>query len=301
MELRVWLAIFAAAGAWGTTGVATRAALNAGVPPVQMAAMRALLAATLLYVLLAARGRGRLTRRRERWVTGGVAALFQLALPFVLFTLAYQYASAGFVGLLVALVPLGTAIIAHYLLPDEPMHAAKLLGLLVAFAGVAFLLLSGDSGLDQGGNPLLAAGLSLGAVTSVSFAGVYTKGRPGTYEPTELTWMQFAMGTLFILGAMAPIEGLPIGVSAWGWALIVYLTVVGSITPFLLFYWLLSRVSATKASLVGYVVPLIALVSGIVLLDERLQTGIAVGGALIIIGVVLTNNAEQKVLGVPAS
>jgi drug/metabolite transporter (DMT)-like permease len=60
-------------------------------------------------------------------------------------------------------------------------------------------------------------------------------------------------------------------------------------------------VSATKSSLVGYVVPLIALVSGIVLLDERLQSGIAVGGALIIIGVVLTNNAEQKVLGVPAS
>lgn len=301
MQIRIWLAIVAAAVAWGTTGVATRAALNAGVPPIQMAATRAVLAAVLLYALMAMRGHGRITRDRDRWITGGFAALFQLAAPFVLFTLAYQYASAGFVGLLVALVPLGTAIVAHYWLPDEPMHAAKLTGLLVAFAGVAFLLLSGDSGLEQGGDPLPAAVLSLAAVLSISFAGVFTKGRPATYEPTELTWMQFAAGSVLIVAAMLVLEGLPSGISAWGWTLIGYLTVVGSITPFLLFYWILARVSATKASLVGYVVPLIALVSGIVLLDERLQTGIAVGGVLIIVGVVLTNNAERKVLGIPAS
>lgn len=301
MQFRIWLAIVVAAVAWGTTGVATRAALNAGVPPVQMAAMRAVLAAVLLYLLMALRGRGRITRDRERWITGGFAALFQLAAPFVLFTLAYQYASAGFVGLLVALVPLGTAIVAHYWLPDEPMHAAKLAGLLVAFVGVAFLLLSGDSGLEEGGSPLPAALLSLAAVLSISFAAVYTKGRPGTYEPTELTWMQFAAGSVLILVAMVVMEGMPSGISAWGWTLIAYLTVVGSITPFLLFYWILARVSATKASLVGYVVPIIALFSGILLLDERLETGIAVGGVLIIIGVVLTNNAERKVLGVPAA
>lgn len=300
MHVRIWLAILAAAVAWGTTGVATRAALNAGVPPVQMAATRAILAAFVLFGWMVVRGRGRITRDRERWVTGGFAALFQLATPFVLFTLAYQYASAGFVGLLVALVPLGTALVAHFWLPDEPLHAAKLLGLLVAFVGVAFLLLAGDSGLQEGGNPLLAAALSLGAVLSISFAAVFTKGRPGTYEPAELTWMQFAVGSVLIALTMLAMEGLPAGISAWGWSLIGYLTIVGSVVPFLLFYWILARASATRASLVGYVVPLIALVSGILLLDERVEAGIAIGGALIIVGVVVTNNAERKILGVPA-
>jgi len=301
VHARVWLAIVAASLAWGTSGVATRAALNAGWPPIEMAAARAILASILLYGLMVAHGRGRLTVERDRWVTGGVAAVLQLAVPYVLFTLAYQHVSAGFIGLLVALVPLGTATVAHYWLPDEPMHAAKLTGLLVAFAGVAFLLLSGDSGLEDAGNPLLAALLTLGAVASISLAGVYTKGRPDSYEPIELTWMQFAIGSVFIVATMLLSEGWPVGVSSWGWALMAYLTIVGSITPFLLFYWILARVSATRASLVGYLVPLISLTSGIVLLDERLQSGIVVGGVLIIAGVVLTNNAERKVLGVPAA
>ncbi|MGA9595671.1 MAG: DMT family transporter, partial [Acidimicrobiia bacterium] len=78
------------------------------------------------------------------------------------------------------------------------------------------------------------------------------------------------------------------------WLLIIYMTVVGSVLPFLIFFWLLRRVSATKASLVGYVIPLVALVAGIVLLDEKLQVGIGVGGVLILAGVVLTDRAERR-------
>ncbi len=286
-----------AAFAWGTAGVATRAALNAGVPPIGMAAIRAVLATVLLYAIVRARG-GRITRNRHRWETGAVAAVFQLAAPFVLFTLAYQYASAGFVGLIVALAPLGTSIAAHFWLPDEPLHVRKVLGLLVAFGGVAILLLAGDSGLDQGGRPLLAALLSIGAVASISFSSVFAKGRAGTYEPLELTWMQFAMGGILIAALTLPTEGVPSGITADGWLLIGYLTVVGSVLPFLLFYWLLRHVSSTKASLVGYVIPLIAITSGVLLLDERLQPGIVIGGTLILAGIVLTNRAERRPLPV---
>lgn len=90
-------------------------------------------------------------------------------------------------------------------------------------------------------------------------------------------------------------EGLPGSISLWGWTLIVYLAVIGSIVPFLLFFWLLKRVAVTRASLIGYVVPLIALIAGIVLLDEKLQAGIALGGVLILGGVILTDRAERRV------
>lgn len=294
MQMRIWAAIGGAALAWGTTGVATRAALNDGVPPIAMVTIRAILATVILYVLLRLRG-WRMPRDRATWSTGLVQGVFQLSAPFVLFTLAYDNASAGFVGLLVALVPLGTASIAHFLLPDEPMTLAKAGGLAVAFVGVAFLLLSGDSGLDEGGKPLLAAALSIGAVLSISFAGVFARGRADQFDPMELTWMQFVVGVFLVGGTMLLGEGLPGSISVWGWALIVYLAVIGSIVPFLLFFWLLQRVAVTKASLIGYVVPLIALIAGIVLLDEKLQAGIAAGGVLILIGVVLTDRAERKV------
>ncbi len=54
--------------------------------------------------------------------------------------------------------------------------------------------------------------------------------------------------------------------------------------PFLLFYWVLQRASATMASLSGYIVPLISLLGGVILLDERIELGIVVGGALILVG-----------------
>lgn len=282
---------------WGTTGVATRAALNAGVPPIGMAAVRSVLAALILFGLLKARG-ATISRDRQRWFTGMVAGTFQLATPFVLFNLAYQYASAGFVGLIVALIPLGTALIAHVLLPNEPLHLRKVVGLVVAFGGVAILLLSGDSGLAEGGRPVLAAALSIGAVLSISFSSVFAKGRSGTYEPVELTWMQFAIGSVLIVAVTLPVEGVPTTIDSWGWTLIAYLTIVGSVSPFLIFYWLLRHVTSTKASLVGYLVPLVAISSGVLLLDEQLQPGLIIGGVLILGGIVLTNEAERRPLRV---
>jgi drug/metabolite transporter (DMT)-like permease len=216
-----------------------------------------------------------------------------LAVPFVLFTLAYQYASAGFVGLLVALIPIGTAVGAHYLLPDEPLHLAKIVGLTASLVGVGVLVFSGDSGLASGGRPLVAAALSLGAVAAASFAGVYAKRHVGSYSPIELTGMQFGTGAALLLVAMLVAEGVPPAISAWGWVLVVYMAVFGSVMPYTLFYWLLGEVTATKASLIGYIVPLVALAAGALLLDERIQIGIVLGGMLILGGVILTDRSER--------
>jgi drug/metabolite transporter (DMT)-like permease len=290
MQLKIWAAILLASVAWGTNGVATRAALNDGVP---MVAIRAVLATLVLSVLLRFTGR-RVPKDLATWSTGIVQGVFQLSVPFVLFNLAYQHASAGFVGLLVALVPLTTAIVAHFLLPDERLHLAKVLSLTVAFAGVGVLLWSGDSGLEQGGRPLLAAVLATGAVLSISYAGVYAKSHAERFDPMELTYMQFAIGIVLIGATMLITEGLPGAISPWGWTLIVYMAIIGSIVPFLTYFWLLQQVSATKASLVGYVLPLVSLVAGILLVDEELQLGIGVGGLLILLGVVLTDRSERE-------
>ena len=56
MQSRIWAAIVVAAMSWGTNGVATRAALNDGVPPIAMVAIRAVMASVVLFVLLRMRG-----------------------------------------------------------------------------------------------------------------------------------------------------------------------------------------------------------------------------------------------------
>lgn len=294
MHLRIWLAIGGAALGWGTSSVATRAALAEGVPPIALAAWRSLIALVIVLILIKVTGR-KIPTDREEWSLGAMMGTMNLAIPFVTGTIALQYASAGFTGLLIALIPVVTAVLAHFLLPGEPLHVGKVLGLTLGLSGVVFLLVSGDSGIGAEGQPLLAAGLTLFGVLCISYAGIHAKQRQASYDPIVLSGMQFAVGVTLIAVFMLATEGLPPANSAKGWLLIGYMAVVGSVMPFLLFYWVLQRTTTTFSSLTGYLVPLIALVSGIVVLDERLELGIVGGGALILAGVLVINLADRRV------
>lgn len=291
----IWLALLFAALGWGTGGPATRLAFDEGIEPYGLVVLRLGVAVVFVtgFVLWKS---GSLPRDRLTWQVGAVQGVGNLAVPYILFTIAYENASSGFVGLLAALIPLATAIFAHFLLPDEPMRAAKAAGLVVAFGGVAVLGLSGDSGLDEGGRPGVALTLSVVAVIVLSVAGIYAKHHAGAYKPAELTFVQFVVGIAVAFVAMLVAEGVPTEITGTGWALIVYLGVASSFMPFALWYWLLAHTSISRASLVGYIVPIIAATSGVLFVDESLQPGIIAGGTLILAGVLLSDRAERRLL-----
>ncbi len=292
MRQRVWIAFALASFGWGTGGVATRAAFDEGLEPYALSAMRVGVAAVLVLTYLAV-ARRPFPRGRVVWQVGVVMGVANLAVPFILFTIAYQYASAGFVGLLAALIPLVTALWAHVLLPDEPLTGAKLIGLSIALAGSAVILASGESGIGDDGRPALAFGLGVGAVLMIGFAGAYAKKHAGRYQPMAATGAQFIVGTAVLLVATPLVEGIPDRLNVAGTALVAYMAAFSTFLPFAMFFWLLTRVTITQAALIGYIVPLVAVVTGIVLLDERFPPGLAVGGALILAGVILTDRLSQ--------
>lgn len=257
-----------------------------------MIAVRTTVAALLVLLVLMAR-RATLPSRQVVWY-GFVQAVFNLTVPYILFTFAYNEASAGFVGLLAALIPLATAVFANFMLPDEPLTVPKLVGLFIAFTGVAALLLSGDSGLSEGGRPFVAVGLGLTAVIAIGYGGAFAKRHAGEYNPIMLSGLQFGISAIFLTIAMLVIEGVPSDVTANGWGLLIFMAVAATFMPFLLFYWLLEYISATDASLIGYLVPFVALIGGIVLLGEELQTGIVVGGILVFSGMILADRAGRR-------
>lgn len=284
--------MFIAAVGWASGGIATRAAFNEGVGAWTMISMRAAIAALLVGAVLLAK---RMPRPSKAVVGYGlVQAVFNLSLPYIMFTFAYDEASVGFVALFAALIPLATAVFANFMLADEPLSVSKLVALFVSFSGVAFLLLSGDSGLSEGGRPLLAAGLALAAVASIGYSAAFAKRTAGAYHPLTITGLQFGFSAVWLLVAMFAIEGVPSDVTATGWSLIVVMAVAATFMPFLIYFWLLERISATEASLIGYLVPLIALVGGLLLLDEQLQLGIIVGGTLVFAGLMLADQQSRR-------
>lgn len=290
---RVWIAIVVASLGWGTAGVATRAVLNEDVTPYRLVAYRATLTVAIVLVYLAVRRRG-LPRGWLTWKVGLVMGSSNLALPFILSTLALQHAGAGFVGLMTALIPLVTAAFAHVAPLDERLTIVKMIGLLIGFGGVAVLLLSGDSGLAEGGRPVLAGMLSLAAIVSISAGSLYAKFQAGAYDAIDATGLQHGIGAVLIAVAMIVVEGGPRLETGRAWMLLGYMAVVSSFIPMMLYYWLLRQVTATYASLAGYVIPVIAIAAGVVLLGEELQPGIVLGGLLIFFGVLVTDRAERQ-------
>jgi drug/metabolite transporter (DMT)-like permease len=64
--------------------------------------------------------------------------------------------------------------------------------------------------------------------------------------------------------------------------------------PFLVYFWLLQHISATDASLIGYIVPFVGLIGGMLLLNEQLQAGIIVGGVLVAVGMYLADREGRR-------
>ena len=291
MNRSTWAVLLIAAVGWGTGGIAVRAAFGEGVGPWTLVALRVAIAAVLVIALLAVKGLrvpDRLTLK-----VGIVMAITNLLIPYVLFTFAYDEASAGFVGLFAALIPLATAVYANFMLDNERLTRGKLVGLFIGFGGVAALLISGDSGLGEEGRPLVAAVLALVSVVAIGYAGAYAKRYAGQYDPIEITGLQFSFSAVVLIPAMLIFEGFPHSINAPGWALIVYMAVASTFLPFYLYYRLLESMPATTVSLVGYLVPLVSLVGGVVFLGERIESGIVVGGILILAGMVITDRAGR--------
>lgn len=287
-----WLAIIAASAGWSSGGILTRFAYQEGVGPWTQVSIRVVTAAIVVGAIVLIQRNGMPSRTVLRY--GLLQAAVNLTIPYILFTYAYDEASAGFVGILAALIPLSTAVFAHFMLPDEPLTIRKVAALFVAFAGIIFLLLSGDSGLSEGGRPALAVGLALVAVCSVGFASVFAKTHAGEYEPTTMAGLQFGFSALWLVALTLAIEGAPTDVTQLGWVFMVTAGLTATVTPFLIFFWIIQHVSATNVSLTGYMVPVITLVAGLILLDEELQLGIVVGGLLVAVGMVLSDRESRR-------
>jgi drug/metabolite transporter (DMT)-like permease len=291
MSRSAWIAFVVAAVGWGTGGVAVRAAFDEGVGPWTTVALRVAIAAILVVAFLASRGLQRPDRLTLK--IGIVLAVTNLLIPYVLFTFAYEEASAGFVGLFAALIPLATAVYAHFMLTNERLNRGKVIGLAIGFAGVAALLISGDSGLGAEGRPLIAAVLALVSVAAIGYSGAYAKRYAGRYDPLEITGLQFSLSAVILIPAMLWFEGLPNSLTTPGWALVLYMAVASTFLPFYLYYRLIESAPVTTVSLIGYLVPLVSLIAGVVFLGERIESGIIVGGALILTGMVITDRAGR--------
>ena len=105
-------------------------------------------------------------------------------------------------------------------------------------------------------------------------------------------------GLLLLLAVGIPLEGNPLDFRWTPMALIslLYLAVVGSVIAFLLYYWLVQNMDVTKSMLIALLTPVVAVILGMIVLDEEIGWRTLIGGAMIMSGIafIVVRGARKK-------
>lgn len=277
-----WLSL---CGIWGSTWLGIKLGLR-DLPPITFAGIRFALAALLLGGIIAAR-RLRLPTSAQDWRLLAYTGFLSITVNYALVFWGEQYISSGLAAVLSATVPLFGFPLAHWYLASEPLTSSKIAGVVLAVIGTA-IVFSGELGL---GGPLALWG-SVGiivAALATAHAGVLVKAQGTHFDPSVLAGVQMAGGCIpLLLGGMA-LEGSPLHFrwTALALASLTYLTVVGSVIAFLMYYWLIRHTQVSWVLMIPLVTPLVAVLFGVVFGGESVGWHTALGGGAIISGVAL--------------
>jgi drug/metabolite transporter (DMT)-like permease len=275
---------------WGTSFLFIKVALE-GLPPLGVALGRTVAGAATMWAVVAAR---RLPVPRTWAVWRHVVVLSVLAnvVPFALFSWGELHVSSGVAGVYNATTPLFTLLVAMAALPDERPTRERVAGVALGLLGVV-VVLGPWRGVGQ--NTLLgqAACLVASASYGVGFNYVRRFVTPHRLHPATLTACQLAVATV-LLGAVTPLAGGGVHLTARVVASVLALGALGTGIAFVLYHGLIRDLGATTASLVTFVVPVVAVALGVVALGEDLAWNLFAGAAVVVLGVALAEGRLRR-------
>jgi drug/metabolite transporter (DMT)-like permease len=290
-----WTPIVVATLGWGTAAVLTRALLISGVSTFIVVPMRFGIALGILLVVSRFWTRFDAPDRRH-WKRGMILGGVALALPNTLFTLGLEDLPVSLGGLLIALIPIATVGGAHFLVEDERFDPRSVPGLVVSLVGTGILVGVGGGAVAGVGNLWRGVGVSLVAVVLAGAGGALTRRYALEVGGDGLVIPQFAIATAISLVAVPFLNTTAVSsIEPSEWALLIALGAIATAVPFSAFLVAAQVNLAARLAVVGYVVPVIAVVLAVVFLGETLTVPIVVGAILILAGVMLTERSSRHV------
>jgi drug/metabolite transporter (DMT)-like permease len=249
--------------------------------PLALILLRVGVAALILVPVLALRG-GLSSLRGRLWPVFVVGAI-NSAIPFCLFAYATLSLTAGLTSILNATSPLWGALVAHLWLKDR-LDKGRVLGLMLGFAGVAFLFW-GRASLKPGGSGL-AALAALGATLSYGVAAGYAKRRLSGVNPLAVAAGSQAGAALLLL-VPAALSWPTQAISLRAWGAVALLATACTAVAYILYFRLIAHVGPGRAIAVTFLIPPFAIVWGALFLDEPLTGRMLAGAAIILAGTAL--------------
>lgn len=289
-----WLTLLALAVIWGAAFLFISVAVRE-VEPLTYVWLRLTIAAAAMWLFLWWRGESA-GLPRQVWGAILVLALFNNAIPFVLFGWGQTHIASGLAAILNATTPIWGVVVAHLFLNDEKLSGRKLAGVVLGFAGVTVMI--GPALLGSIGNNVFAQLACVTAALCYAFAGVWARRFRGMgVSPMSVTTGQLSAGALVMLPIALIVDQpwldtLP---SLQAIGAIAALAVVCSAFAYILYFRLIDRAGATNALLVTLLVPPVAIFLGSLVLNEVIEPRDFAGLALIALGLAAIDGRLLKV------
>lgn len=277
---------------WGSGFLWIKVALR-GLSPTQILFVRLALGAAILVAILYARGE-RLPGDRRTWLHLTIAAVFGNVIPYLLFALAERDVDSSVAGMMNATTPLWTVVITALAGQGKRLSGGQVTGLMLGAVGTVLIFAPWNSGsqfTSWGALASLFAAFNYGV--SFVYMGHFLAGR-------GVSSVALSAGQLLSASGIA-LLALPLfgGLTAPQWradavASVVILGVLGTGLAYALNYRIIADDGAVAASVVTYLLPVVAVVLGALVLDEALTAHAVIGVVVVIAGVAAARRKPRR-------
>lgn len=288
-----WIPIAIASMAWGSAPVANRSILLLGVNPFTIFPLKQFVGAAVVIAALALARRS-LTGGWKTFKAGAAIGIFNMTIPTILFTLGFKVIPASIGAVIVGVIPLTTILFTHWVVPGERFRPGRLPGLLMGMLGVGIM------GWAPVGQPssrwILGVVLTALGAACAGLGGAFTRRFAVRYQNRSLIVVQLLTSAVLLSVISVPFDGyagyLTIDTaSLW---LIIYLAAVPTVISFAAFMWASRIATAARAALIGYVVPVLGALGGVVLLSETVTIQLVTGVVAVAVGIVFSDRPDRE-------
>ena len=277
------------------------------LPPITMASFRVTIAGLAMiptYFLCARlpafdgaqQSRHRGFTARDMW-TFLYLGFFGVVVNQMCFTMGLRYTSVSHAAVIVGMGPLYTLVLA-VLFRLEKATAHKIVGMLIAFAGIA--ILASENGISAHSPSLLGDAITMTGSIGFATYAVLGKRVARQYDGLTMTAFNHFAGALIVL-PVAVHQARQLGpLSRWraipwpAWAAVLYMALLSSALAYIFYFWLLRYLAASQLAAFTYLLPVLATILGIALLGEHGSAMQIVGGALALGGVYWVESSRDS-------
>ena len=289
---KAYIALTLTSLVWGTSWVASKIGIQK-VPALEIAAVRQFIAGVILVSFFLIRGQKLPTKKEFGWLTMMAVLLFVSANGIA--TMALKTIPSGMGALISALYPLSVVIIERIFFRNTRITALTFTGLLLGIGGIAVVFYDNAFHNHSEGYSWGAI-LSLVAMLSWSIGTIVlsrSKLKINAYYATgwEMLISSFILLIMLLIsGDSIPISQIPMQ----SWGAITYLIIASNLITFAAFIYTMKYLQPAVAALYAYINPIVAILVGSLVVNEKITWKIIIGSAITLIGVYLVNQSLRK-------